>query len=312
MANTEIVSFRAENHRQQRRIMERRLRGIQRRHPDARVVSVNASRRSALQWHPCKLDVTMVVEWVDAAAVGVAVPTSGMSGSVAGEPTGPSEPERSLKAPRWFAGLTTGQKILAVVLLWPILAPWWLWTNPQFTTKTKAVVTAVSVAVIAVMGAFGGTSEPAIASERTATTIPDSATEAGTCRKPSTVEYCTTKEAAITAGERFAAQSSMDPTGFCVRQNGEWEAADGGWNHYLPMTDGGCDKPTHEYHPVVPSTPTTSASYTRTTEPELVACPDALETLAKRPGWGNDGFVRGVDALYDPAMDWDGDGVSCE
>lgn len=41
---------------------------------------------------------------------------------------------------------------------------------------------------------------------------------------------------------------------------------------------------------------------------ELKTCPDSLEALAER----TDGFVEGVDALYDPAMDWDGDGVSCE
>lgn len=37
---------------------------------------------------------------------------------------------------------------------------------------------------------------------------------------------------------------------------------------------------------------------------QLVTCPETLEELGP--------FVRGVDQLYDPAMDWDGDGVSCE
>jgi hypothetical protein len=37
---------------------------------------------------------------------------------------------------------------------------------------------------------------------------------------------------------------------------------------------------------------------------ELNDCPDQLE--AQGP------FVSGVDPGYDPSMDWDGDGVSCE
>lgn len=44
-------------------------------------------------------------------------------------------------------------------------------------------------------------------------------------------------------------------------------------------------------------------------DPELLTCPAALEVLAERRGGG---FVEGVDAEYDPRMDWDGDGVSCE
>lgn len=42
---------------------------------------------------------------------------------------------------------------------------------------------------------------------------------------------------------------------------------------------------------------------------QLLACPEAMEVLAERIGGG---FVRGVDPQYDPSMDWDGDGVSCE
>lgn len=43
--------------------------------------------------------------------------------------------------------------------------------------------------------------------------------------------------------------------------------------------------------------------------PELLPCPSRLEAIAVRRGGG---FIVGVDAEYDPRMDWDGDGVSCE
>jgi hypothetical protein len=39
-------------------------------------------------------------------------------------------------------------------------------------------------------------------------------------------------------------------------------------------------------------------------DPGIAFCPDDLEALGP--------FVQGVDPEYDPAMDWDGDGVSCE
>lgn len=42
---------------------------------------------------------------------------------------------------------------------------------------------------------------------------------------------------------------------------------------------------------------------------ELLACPSRLEAIAERRG---NGFIQGVDPEYDPRMDWDGDGVSCE
>jgi hypothetical protein len=50
----------------------------------------------------------------------------------------------------------------------------------------------------------------------------------------------------------------------------------------------------------------TRSSNNRSTfsDTELKTCPDRLEVLGP--------FVQGLDALYDPAMDWDGDGVSCE
>jgi len=180
MANTEIITFRAAKNRQQRRIMDSKLRAIQGRHPDARIVSVNVARRSALQWDPCKLDVTMVVEWADAAPAVRAAPTSGVSGSVVGQPTGSEKDETRAEylarinatssTPQSvgsdvFTGaawrnwtdetgrLTTPAKIVLWLVLWPFMAPWWLWKNPRFTTKTKAVVTAVTVAVIAVLAA---------------------------------------------------------------------------------------------------------------------------------------------------------------
>lgn len=42
---------------------------------------------------------------------------------------------------------------------------------------------------------------------------------------------------------------------------------------------------------------------------ELLTCPENLEVIAERRGGG---FVEGTDPEYDPRMDWDGDGVSCE
>jgi hypothetical protein len=37
---------------------------------------------------------------------------------------------------------------------------------------------------------------------------------------------------------------------------------------------------------------------------EIKLCPDDLEVAGP--------YRRGIDPEYDPAMDWDGDGVSCE
>ena len=52
--------------------------------------------------------------------------------------------------------------------------------------------------------------------------------------------------------------------------------------------------------PSSPRTPVVDDSF----ESDLRTCPDNLEALGP--------FVAGIDVLYDPAMDWDGDGVSCE
>ena len=49
--------------------------------------------------------------------------------------------------------------------------------------------------------------------------------------------------------------------------------------------------------------PRTASSYSRSTTPSYRTCPGYLEDLGP--------FVIG-DPLYDPGMDWDGDGVSCE
>lgn len=38
--------------------------------------------------------------------------------------------------------------------------------------------------------------------------------------------------------------------------------------------------------------------------PSMQGCPDRLEVYGP--------YVSGVDPQYDPSMDWDGDGVSCE
>jgi hypothetical protein len=76
----------------------------------------------------------------------------------------------------WFAARTTWQKVALVVFLWPYMAAWWFWTNPQFSTKTKAVVTAVGVVVIGVMSVFG---EP-VSDVSTDVTTAESEVEAST------------------------------------------------------------------------------------------------------------------------------------
>lgn len=142
------------------------------------------------------------------------------------------------------AGSNKALIIIVAILFWPITLLVLLWKNEKISTKSKAISTAVALAVISLIGAFGGNNEepaersiPGNIVEQTVavTTEP---TTAATTTEATTTTKATTKATTVTTKTTTATNppetepETPAPTPAPVRERVYWLNTDSGKYHY--------------------------------------------------------------------------------